>query len=389
MNKKNNHILMLSSWYPSRVNPTLGNFNEKFAEAAALYNEVTAVHVVADASMKTNSEVVRKDISGVDTIIYYFRKSKHENFINKILKALMFFKYYRKAYKKISEEKGVPHIVHLNILYPVGLIALFLKKVYGIPYVVSENWTGYLPSNQVKRPFTTRYLTRKIASGSSALLPVSEDLKKSMIKHRFTAPYHIVHNVTDTKHFNTPADKKKKTKTQILHVSSLKDDHKNISGILNVIRKLSQKRDDFELHIVGDGDATPHKHYAHKLGILNSYVKFFGTMLPVEIAQKMKASDFFVLFSNYENLPCVVIEAMAAGLPVISSTAGGVPEHLTHDKGILVKPRDEKALYDACLYMLDNFLNYDKEALHIYAKENFSYQSVGQKLTRIYDTYKK
>ena len=256
--------------------------------------------------------------------------------------------------------------------------------MYGLPYVISENWTGYLPSNHVQQNFFVRWLSRVIARNAAALLPVSHDLEKAMMNHGFGNKFYIVPNVTDTQYFNLSQQTKTTEKKIILHVSSLKDEHKNITGILNVVKQLSSQRQDFELHIVGDGDAEPHKLYAAKLDLLNKFVFFFEAMTPPQVAEKMKQSDFFLLFSNYENLPCVIVEALAAGLPVVSSTAGGVPEHITADKGVLVAPKDEKALYETCMKMLDNCHTYNKTNLHKYALDNFSYESVGRQLTEIY-----
>ena len=377
-------ILVLSSWYPTRINPTLGNFNEKFAEAAALYNDVVAVHVCADKDLNESHEVVEFEKDGVKTVIFYFKKKVSENIFDKLCKSIRFLKYYFKAFKYVSKKYGKLDIVHLNILYPVGTIALLYKIFYGIPYVISENWTGYLPSNKVNQGFFIRFISRRIACHASALLPVTEDLKKAMLNEGFKSKYFIVPNVTDTQFFQPDLVRAIPLKKIILHVSSLKDEHKNITGLLNVIKRLSLIRSDFELHIVGDGDAKPHIDTIKILGLDDNTVRFFEVMTPQQIADKMRQSDFFVLFSNYENLPCVIVEAFASGLPVVSSTAGGVAEHLTPDKGILLAPKDEEALFNACNNMLDNLNKYDKEKLHQYALDKFSYESVGRVLTKIY-----
>ena len=255
-----------------------------------------------------------------------------------------------------------------------------------MPYVISENWTGYLPSNHVQQGFFVRWLSRLIARNAAALLPVSLDLKKAMINNGFNSTFFIVPNVTDTQYFNLPETAKATEKKIMLHVSTLKDEHKNITGILNVVKQLSTLRQDFELHFVGDGDATPHIKYAAERNILNKFVYFYDSMRPSQIAEKMKQSDFFIMFSNYENLPCVIVEALASGLPVVSSTAGGISEHITKDNGILVAPKDENALLVACMKMLDNSCSYNRSSLHKYAVDNFSYESVGKQLTEIYNT---
>ena len=381
------YILFLSSWYPTRVNPTLGNFNEKFAEAAALYRQVVAFHVCADAGMKETSALVISESEQRSTWIYYFRKKDKENLFDKAVKTIRFFKYYLKGLREIRKVFGKPLMVHLNILYPTGLIALYLKITHKTPYVISENWTGYLPSNKVKQGFAVRWLSRCIAAQARVLMPVTEDLKRAMTAEGFQGIYKIVPNVTDTRLFYPDFSRPVPDKKIILHVSSLKDEHKNISGIFNVMKRLYNRRTDFELHIVGDGDEKPHVRKALEMGLNNKCVFFFNAMTPTQVAEKMRQSDFFILFSNYENLPCVMVEAFASGLPVVSTTAGGIAEHLNEERGIILSPGDEEALFDACCYMLDNLKTYDKAGIHSYAVGNFSYNSVGMALDEIYTHY--
>ncbi len=384
MSKYNQSILFLSSWYPNRTNPTLGNFNEKFAESVAFYNKVTAIHIVSDSEMTQDYELKYSINNNVKTYIGYFKKVKNENFLNKIFKYFNYYKYYFKVYKKAVKDEGEFDLIHLNILFPVGIIALFFKWFYKLPYVISENWTGYLPSNEVKQSFFIRLISRIIAKNATYLLPVTDNLKQAMIKKGFENNYIIVPNVTDIKYFYLPKTYGPKEKKVILHVSSLKDDHKNITGIIDVIKRLTLVRTDFELIIVGDGDATQHILYAKKNELYNNVIKFRGAMTPEEIGNIMRESDMFLMFSNYENLPCVIVEAFAAGLPVVSSTAGGISEHLSADKGVLVEPKDEEALYNAINNVLDNLKSYNKNILHNYAVDNFSYESVGKKLSEIY-----
>jgi glycosyltransferase involved in cell wall biosynthesis len=68
----------------------------------------------------------------------------------------------------------------------------------------------------------------------------------------------------------------------------------------------------------------------------------------------MQAFDVFVLTSNSEGCPNVILEAMATGLPVVSTSVGGVPELVTDETGILVPPGDDAALADAIRQLLDD-----------------------------------
>jgi glycosyltransferase involved in cell wall biosynthesis len=72
------------------------------------------------------------------------------------------------------------------------------------------------------------------------------------------------------------------------------------------------------------------------------------------IPECLAASDVFVLSSNWEGNPLAVMEAMAAGLPVISTAVGGVPELVeSGEHGLLVPPGDRRAFTDAMQTLLD------------------------------------
>jgi glycosyltransferase involved in cell wall biosynthesis len=98
----------------------------------------------------------------------------------------------------------------------------------------------------------------------------------------------------------------------------------------------------------------------------------------------MKNSDTLVLFSNYENLPCVIVEALACGLSIISTNVGGISEHITSERGILVAPADETALSEALLSMAETHTQYSATSQRAYAIQHFSKQSIAEQFHAIY-----
>lgn len=156
--------------------------------------------------------------------------------------------------------------------------------------------------------------------------------------------------------------------------------------MLRVAEKLSKQRNDFEMWFIGDGDTAPHIKTATSLNILNTFAFFDGTKSTAEVAEIMRSSDCFLLFSNYENLPCVMAEALASGIPIVSSTAGGIPEHITENLGLLVKPLDEEALLYSLNKVIDNIKSgkYNSQELSNYANDNFSFEKVGGKFNELY-----
>jgi glycosyltransferase involved in cell wall biosynthesis len=73
-----------------------------------------------------------------------------------------------------------------------------------------------------------------------------------------------------------------------------------------------------------------------------------------DVPELLNAADVFVLSSDYEGNPLAVMEAMAAGKPVVSTAVGGVPELVEDGCGLLVPPLDAQALSKAMSHMLEN-----------------------------------
>ncbi len=387
MNEKKLNILFLSSWYPNRLFPSLGNFVQKHAECVALKSNVAALFVFSDPNCKEKFEIVESTLNNVYTVNVYYRLPSH-NFpvLFQLRRAFRYFRAHKKGLEIINSKFGKIDLVHHNILYRAGIIAWWLKKTQNLSYIITENWTGYLSSKKMKFGILQTSLSKMIARNASFITPVSKDLRDSMLRLGFNSNYEIVYNVVDTILFHPLDNKSKERKIKLLHVSTLDDPHKNISGMLRVISELVKRRSDFEMLFVGEGDKTKHIKTATELGIYNSFVFFDGVKKTAEVADIMRNSDCFVMFSNYENLPCVIIEALASGLPIVSSTAGGIPEHITERMGFLVEPLDEKALLESINKAIDNIRSdkYNPKELSDYSKNNFSYEKVSEKFHELY-----
>ena len=153
--------------------------------------------------------------------------------------------------------------------------------------------------------------------------------------------------------------------------------------MIRVVHSLSLSNPSVHLDIVSDGDIEYAKVLHEKLG-KGKYVDFHSTKTTEEIALMIASSDALLMFSNYENFPCVIAESMMSGKPVISSNVNGIPEHVNKENGILVEPGDEEALGKAIKEFLSGEVNFDPIQIRAYALEHFSYQRVGENFTNIY-----
>ena len=121
---------------------------------------------------------------------------------------------------------------------------------------------------------------------------------------------------------------------------------------------------------------------ARRLGLADA-VRFHGEQPKEEVAELMRAADLFVLPSLFENLPCVLIEAMASGLPAVATTVGDVPE-LVQDPRALAPPRDVEGLARAIAGALDRLGEVDPDALADRARRRFGYVPIARAWTEIY-----
>jgi len=130
---------------------------------------------------------------------------------------------------------------------------------------------------------------------------------------------------------------------------------KNQTILLKALRKLIDTGKRIRLLLVGEA----RKDYRFKIEKeisslrLQDNVRILGTRR--DIPEILAAADIFVLPSDFEGNPLSVMEAMAAGKPVICTSVGGIPELIEDGKtGILVKSRDIEALSRAIKYLIDN-----------------------------------
>jgi glycosyltransferase involved in cell wall biosynthesis len=285
----------------------------------------------------------------------------------------------------ISQKSGKFDLVHVNILTRMGILALLLKTRYGIPYIITEHWSRYLPITGTYKGVIRKFLTRLVVKNASAVTTVTLNLAHAMQAHQLKHNnYQVINNVANTDLF-TPNIKAGSALKNILHVSCFEDRSKNLSGLLRAIKRLSQDRKDFKVAMVGDGqDFALIKTYAAELGIPNDQIEFTGLLENQELIEVFRGSHFMVMFSNYENMPVVINEAMCCGLPVVATQVGGIPEIVSNKFGILVKARDENALVTSLHRMLDTYTLYNSDEIRDFAIKNFSVQSIGKKFSDIY-----
>ncbi len=382
------YILFISSWYPNRYDPMPGLFVRFHAEAASKYCPVVVLYAHTDQYLNgKEQEITFEKINHVPTMVVYFKKTMSQfPLISSIVKFYRFYRAYSNGFKRIKEMYGDPKLIHGHILQKAGLISWIFYKIFKYPYLLSEHWSGYLPVRNEFRGWLNKLVSKWIVKCSKAVLVVTKSLGNAMKGQGLVHDnYILVPNVVDC-HLFTPGIKDKPSpKKTILHVSCFDEKAKNIRGIINTIYRISRYRNDFQLQLVGGGrDKKSIEQHAGNLGLTGSFVFFEGVKEGKELAKYYQNADFFVLFSHYENIPVVINESFACGIPVIATRTGGIPEYVNDTNGLLVKPGDERELEEQINVLLDRKQEFDPPAIRHYAEEHLSFEAIGKQLCNIY-----
>ena len=395
------NVLHLLSWFPTPDDPTLGNFCVRMIDALPEDCHSIILSVCDGKDMTKSFEV--KEIPGAHHthVQIYIRPPK-----NNAIRKLKMLRMYQYGLRYIKKHFFNPDLIHLHVTYPLGQVALLWKKLFGYKYVLTEHWTIYQPQNKDVLVGKLKRKIVKIANNAELIMPVSLDLQRCMEGHGVHNRFQVIYNLVNTDIFKLRQppciDSILRTnlcrndmqgsikndmhgwKKHMLHISTLRDEAKNFSGILRVIERLRKQRDDFELHVIHDYDAPEFKAFV-KEHHLEDCVIFLGKKTSAEVAEAYQQADFFVLFSNFENLPCVIVEAFASGVPVLSTSVGGIAEILSPERGILIPQGDENALLQGMNTLLDHCQEYDRHAIRDYAIKTFAAQNIGQ---QIFEAYK-
>jgi glycosyltransferase involved in cell wall biosynthesis len=377
------HILFISSWYPTSEKKSHGIFFKRHAEAAALRNMISAIHVCSGA---INNYEVTLD-NNVFSIIGTYKKVNHQiPLISSIQKLLRSLHCFIGCYRLLLKENAAPNLVLLNVIFPAGIFALWLYYFKKIPFIIQEQWSGYYPEDGSYRGYFTKKITELCVKKAKAILVVSSKLEQCMKAHGLNNKYIKIGNVVDTDLF-IPMPNHEFQVFKFVHVSTVNDKEKNITGIIEAAQILLNKSLSFRIDIVGDG---PERKYfedlAHKYNLLNRYIFFHGFQLPSGVAQIIAQAHCFVLNSNYEGLPCVLLEAMACGLPVISTKVGAVPEIIDDGQGIVINPGKPSELSLAMQHMMDNFKQYNAKEIRERMIKKYSYASIANEFDSIFKT---
>ncbi|MBX2930357.1 MAG: glycosyltransferase [Chitinophagaceae bacterium] len=381
-------VLWLTSWYPNQYEPVNGDFIQRHAKAVAAYIPIDVFHIVQlGKDIAAHDEITTKtDGQLTEHICYFSFKKWGSSFIDKIRYNICYKRKSLKALENYFTKYGKPDLIHVHVPMKAGWIALQLKKKYKIPYIVSEQASYYddaAPDNFNSRSLFFKSTTKKVCRNAAAITNVSSVIAKRMEQLLSVENIYTVHNIADTKIFFYKPLKQQEIFTWV-HVSTLSE-QKNITGIIQAFYSLIHtKKQHCQLILVGH-HVHLHKPLVEALELQN-FIFFVGEVPHDKVVNYLQQANAFVLFSRHENFPCVMVEALCCGLPVVASEVGGVSDAIKDYNGLLVQSDDEIALTEAMDAMMKQYANYNREEIAAQAKRNYDNEVIAKQFISIYNT---
>jgi len=330
-------VVILSHWFlPSKVG---GSEWAVYHYAKLLAQRGHEVYVITQLDSKNmpSSELVEG---------FYVRRIKrwHVRIIGTLIYSLS-------VYRQVQKLK--PDVIHEQGISGLGF---FIKKLLNIPYIVFPRGTELYLSPKLYRKF----IIKRILNNAGACLALTRDMAREM-KEICPREITIIPNGVDLSRFDSCSREDARQRLgidneekAILCVANLRAE-KGHEYLVEAMREVVERYSEARLFIVGKGPQMSKIQSLVSNHGLQQNVILTGFISPDEIPGYMVAADIFVLPSLSEGFPNVLLEAMAAGLPIVATSVGGIPEIVTDgENGFLVEPGNSQQLAGKILFLFEN-----------------------------------
>ena len=284
------------------------------------------------------------------------------------------------------QQNGLPHL-HAHFAGMAARTAYWVGQFFGIP----SSFTAH--ANDIFAPRDFVVSLPKLIDAAAAIVTVSEYSARDL-KVRFPASaskVHRIYNGVDCARFHPP-DPGSGTPA-IVSIGRLIE-KKGFADLISACALLTSRRRRFLCEIIGEGPLEETLCAQIASADVGGCVRLAGPQTQAQIAMRLAHATIFVLPCTREadggmdNLPTVIMEAMAAGLPVISTPLGGIPEMVEHEvNGELVPERDPTAICAA----LERMISDPERARRLgdkgrqIAREKFSIERSARELRELFE----
>lgn len=257
------------------------------------------------------------------------------------------------AYFVTILDKNNVELIHTHFA-TMGDIARRLSKMLQLPYTLTAHAADIYQNPDADE-------LRKVMDDAESIVTISEYNKKYLSNNiGVSNRIEVVRCGINLNKFHLNRETNVDGIAKILVVARLIE-KKGLEYLIKAMPLVIAKIPNCELTIVGSGPLNDFLHQLVNEMVVGKYVQFRGSVPDSELMQCYENTDMFVLpctiekNGNQDGIPVAIMEAMAMGLPVISTSVSGIPELVENGvSGLLVQPMDENALADAMIELLDN-----------------------------------
>jgi glycosyltransferase involved in cell wall biosynthesis len=365
--------LVLSSVFPSRARPTHGVFVRERARRVAAEADVVVVSPVPwfpfNRWFRGREYVDAPIVEQQEGLLVYHPRFFCVPAIGKCFDALLYFLCVLPFVAWIKRRSPFD-VVDAHFTYPDGVAAVLLGRLLRCPTVVTVRGTHDIRSAGYA---LRRWQIRPALRSAAAVIAVSESLRRfvTSLSGR-EADVRVIANGVDRSRF-IPADRGAardrlglpRERTVLLAVGTLTEG-KGHHRVVEALPDLLKRRQDLLFVVIGDDG--PDRRYRRLVEAavarqgLSEHVRILGARPHTEIPLWMAAADVFCLATRSEGWCNAITEALACGLPVVTTRVGGNSEVVRDGRdGCLVPFWDEQAFQDAILRVLET--RWDREEI--------------------------
>lgn len=259
--------------------------------------------------------------------------------------------------------------------------AWLLKLVRpGLPLVVTLQEGKDLD----RQPLLLRAARRLILRGADRITAISSHLAAYARHEAPGVPVDLIPNGVSIRDIFDPPRNPDPT---VLTVSRLVPKN-NIAGVIRAFAEIREAVPNARLLVAGDGPLRMElESLARELGVREA-VQFMGTVPHDDLPAVYAAADVFVRPSLSEGLGSVFLEAMAAGVPVVASSVGGIPDIVQHEQtGLLADPHDDAAVARAVVRLLTDHALRDRitATAGTMVRGQYDWTAVASRMSAVYE----
>lgn len=373
------NVLVIPSWYPNGTDKLMGIYHKEFTEAL-IKNNISANMLYIDRQR-------------LNAPFKYLFMKKHELIheehydvhitkmldIHKISFNLEIKKYTRvleASFLKYLKNNPKPDIIHAMVTIPAGYAACVIGKKYNIPVVVTEH------ASYFKRFFTGKNKKYGEYVLENSYFSTVSNYMAEEIKEISNIKCDVLPNLVETADFK--AERKKIKDLKLITVAALRQG-KRVDDIFEALKIITENYHAKNVSLTVIGDGFLEDYYKRRCSELNmdKYVSFVGRKNKYEIAELLKSHNLYVISSDKETFCISGIEALASGIPIVSTKCLGPEEYINEEVGKLIEVGNPEDMAKSIMEVYPNMDNYQISKLREVA-DQYSSKNIIKKATKIY-----